>query len=152
MNRTCMLPGQWPYHNSHICRHTAAKLYADRKKVCHFVYNIIRDYCLFCTVSNIVCLHEEGPTGPKHCIKLWSCVHSKIDLTIHSQILSYNITSQSLAERFEIQTTINFVHNDSGQWNLTGSNNPGNHCVVWSTIIICIAITLNIWTLSMIHS
>ena len=38
--------------------------------------------------------------GPKHCVELWrSCVHSKIVPTIHSRISSYNVPTQSLAER-----------------------------------------------------
>ena len=36
-------------------------------------------------------MSEEGPRGPKCCIKLWSCVHSKIDLTICLRIPLYNI-------------------------------------------------------------
>ena len=31
--------------------------------------------------------------------KVMKCVHSKIDLTIRLQILSYNVTAQSFAER-----------------------------------------------------
>ena len=40
---------------------------------------------------------EEGPTGWTD--TLHKVVHSKIDLTICSRILSYNVAAQSLAER-----------------------------------------------------
>ena len=53
-------------------------------------------FTLFCPLP---VLYRICPTGPKRCIKLWSYVHSKIDLTIHSQITSYNVTAQSLAKR-----------------------------------------------------
>ena len=46
---------------------------------------------------------EEGPMEPKCCMKLWSCVHSKIDSSIPSQILSYSVPAQSLAERSVVQ-------------------------------------------------
>ena len=36
-----------------------------------------------------------GPMGLKCCIKLWSCMHSKIHLTSHSRILSYNVLIKS---------------------------------------------------------
>ena len=57
-----------------------------------------------CFVQSVQhCMPEEGPMEPKCCMKLWSCVHSKIDSTIPSQILSYNITAQSLGERSVVQ-------------------------------------------------
>ena len=73
MNRTCMLPGQC---NSHIRKLSQAHcmllnfMLTEKRYV--ILYTILYEtiVCFVQTVSNIVCLHEEGPTGPKHCIKL----------------------------------------------------------------------------------
>ena len=60
---------------------------------------ILKD-CLFCTECSALYVWSSYGTEMLHKVmRLWSCVHSKIDLTICSRILPYNVTAQSLAER-----------------------------------------------------
>ena len=74
----------------------------------------VHNFIILCNVSECLfrtecpaLLPEEGPMGPKCCIKLQSCVHSKSDVSVCKYpLITYEHNLWPRDRLFEIQTTI----------------------------------------------